>query len=189
MKLLLVLMLIVTSSISFADVKILPDTARSEERVTYVDVGLSALKVAGQFSGGFFSGILGAAVVNFHPVTAGLGWILGSSASVYLIGNFSGGKGNYWWTVISGAAPLIFFIIPLDQTNDSFSTGAVVLGAAVITLVTEIAGYYLTKPFERQNKNFGLENLFLPIKQNESGYNLRHGCPADVSLNLLHINF
>lgn len=185
-KLAVVTTIFLLASFCYAGDPALQDSAYTSKGKNIVaDIGLSTLKVTGQVITGFLGGIVGAAAMHMHPVTSGIGWIMGSSVGVYLIGNLSGGKGNYWWTVASGAVPVLFIIIPLDQAGDSFTAGAIILGAALVILTSEIAGYYISKPLVMRDNDLLNNNL----SQSEIKNNLRLKCPVDVSINILSINF
>ncbi len=160
-----------------------------EENNVICEIGLSALKITGQVTGGLLGGFTGAALIHFNPFTSGMGWVLGSSAAVYLIGNISGGKGSFWLTASSGAAPLLFFIIPLDQAGDAFSAMGLVLSAVLVSLTTEIAGYYITKPFVKQNNKISAECFNNNFSLTEIKNNSRLKCPVDISVEVLRLNF
>ncbi len=164
-------------------------TYTSKGKNIIADIGLSTLKVTGQIVTGFLGGIVGGAVLNMHPVTSGIGWIMGSSAGVYLVGNLSGGRGSYWWTVVSGAVPVLSFIIPLDKAGDSFSAGAIILGAALVTLTTEIVGYYISKPFVNENKVIKTTYLkdIKPMDLLVGSSRLK--LPVDISIDIIRFNF
>lgn len=189
-KLAFVTALFLFVSICYAGEPVLQDsTYTSNGKNIIEDIGLSTLKVTGQIATGFLGGIIGAAILRMHPVTSGIGWTLGSSVGVYLVGNLSGGKGSYWWTAASGAVPLLVFIIPLDQAGDSFSAGAIIVSAVLATLTAEIAGYYISKPFENQNKNIG-STYFKDSKISDiiSSRSLLK-FPVDISIEILRFNF
>jgi len=187
----LIYTIFLSASFVYADQYNSADTVEIKDEPNIVcDIGLSTLKVTGQITGGFLGGLITGAMFRVHPVTTGIGWVIGSSAAVYLIGNISGGKGNYWWTAASGAVPLLLFVIPLDKTSGSFDTGSMIFGALIISLASEIAGYYITKPFETQNENFGNVNVNSNIfSTNKFIDNTRLKCPRDISINIIQLNF
>ena len=182
--------LFLSASFSYAGLLTINDTVETKEESNIIcDIGISSLKVTGQFTGGLLGGLVSAAMFRIHPVTSGIGWIMGSSAVVYLIGNISGGKGNFWWTAASGAAPLLFFIIPLDHES-GFGSYAMILGSVVVSLTAEITGYYITKPFENQNENYSYGNFNNPVLSiDKFSDNSRIKCPSDFSINIIHLNF
>ncbi|RJP64151.1 MAG: hypothetical protein C4539_14880 [Ignavibacteriales bacterium] len=118
-------------------------------------------KVAAQCLGGTLFGILGMvpAIGINSPIIAGVGYLLGSSLGVYVIGNIGSTKGNFWFTLAGGTATELLFIILVDKSSDSRIAATIILGGIFAILSAEILTYHLTKPKINVSENISINFL------------------------------
>ncbi len=104
---------------------------------------INFIKVGGQVLGGAVSGtIFFFPFYQLHPIFGGIGWLVGSSLGVYLIGNIGEQSSSYWGTLLGGTVGSTLFVVSFNKSIDGYS---LYLGAILASIPFEILGYYLFK--------------------------------------------
>jgi hypothetical protein len=130
-------------------------------------VALTTLKVCGQTAGGILGGVVGGAILSFNPVTYGAGFILGSSYSVYLIGDIANGRGQYKWVLLAGTINGVLYTpIFLNNQHSGFGMIGVVALAMLTSMASEIVTFYATQ--KDCESKVRISMTMLPSQKNHS---------------------
>jgi len=145
---------------------------------------INFIKIGGQVLGGAISGtIFSFPFYQLHPIFGGIGWLVGSSLGVYLIGNIGKQNSSYWGTLLGGAVGSTLFIVSFNKSIDGYG---LYLGAILTSIPFEILSYYL---FKSDSKNS--LDLSCPRTNLINDYSITNKIitKPDISIQLINLNF